>query len=79
MRIAQSDEIQEASHDWVSQGVVQLSWSVVVAVYVAPNLRLSEEIEVVCSSEQSHVIDLGNAGHEELDSAGEQVFVSLPP
>src|SRR6185312_16449072 len=46
-----------------------------VAIDIAADARAAEQFDVIRSSKQSDVIDLRDTGREELDGAGDQVFV----
>ena len=48
-------------------------------VNVAAHLRAGQKLHVIRTRQQTHVINLRNTGDEELDCAGDQVFVSAAP
>ena len=69
MRVAQANELAEPAHHRGRERALDLLTRVVVPIDVAPDARAREQVHVVRAAEQPDVVDLRNAGQEELDRA----------
>src|SRR5438045_5783661 len=75
MPVAEPDQFQQPSHNRTLKRRSDFAGCVVVPVDVAAHSRPRQKLHIVDSREQTGVVDLRNAGGEELDRTRQQILV----
>jgi hypothetical protein len=68
--VAQADEVLEPGHDRAGQSNIDLAASVMMAINVATDSRLSKQRQIIYARQQSYVVDLRNAREKKLHGSG---------